>query len=83
MFPLQLRNCKKGDIFHPIGMKGYKKLCKYFKDKKISIVDKKQIWILINGDKKIIWIISERLDKTFKVTNLTKNILNLKFVPIL
>ncbi len=64
-------------------MKGHKKLCKYFKDKKISIVDKKQIWILINGDKKIIWIISERLDKTFKVTNLTKNILNLKFVPIL
>uniref|UniRef100_UPI0032B2B222 tRNA lysidine(34) synthetase TilS n=1 Tax=Candidatus Karelsulcia muelleri TaxID=336810 RepID=UPI0032B2B222 len=83
IFPLKLRNWKKGDIFNPIGigMKGNKKLSKYFKEKKISIVDKQNIWVLINGDKKIICIIYERfecLDKHFKITNLTKKVLNLK-----
>ncbi|NHU72434.1 tRNA lysidine(34) synthetase TilS, partial [Candidatus Sulcia muelleri] len=77
IFPLKIRNWEKGDKFNPIGLKGIKKLCKYFKDKKISIVDKKQIWILINGDNKIIWIISDRLDKHFKVTNLTKKVVNI------
>ncbi|MFP3037092.1 MAG: tRNA lysidine(34) synthetase TilS C-terminal domain-containing protein [Candidatus Karelsulcia muelleri] len=54
-----------------------KKLSKYFKDKKMSLVEKKNIWVLLNGDNKIIWIISDRLDQHFKVTNLTKKVLNI------
>ncbi|YCJ93093.1 MAG: tRNA lysidine(34) synthetase TilS C-terminal domain-containing protein [Candidatus Karelsulcia muelleri] len=54
-----------------------KKLSKYFKDKKMSLVEKKNIWVLLNGDNKIIWIISDRLDQNFKVTNLTKKVLNI------
>ncbi|WP_110473388.1 tRNA lysidine(34) synthetase TilS [Candidatus Karelsulcia muelleri] len=77
IFPLKIRNWEKGDKFNPIGLKGIKKLSKYFKDKKMSLVEKKNIWVLLNGDNKIIWIISDRLDQHFKVTNLTKKVLNI------
>ncbi len=43
----------------------------------MSLVEKKNIWVLLNGDNKIIWIISDRLDQHFKVTNLTKKVLNI------
>ncbi|MFP3037340.1 MAG: tRNA lysidine(34) synthetase TilS C-terminal domain-containing protein [Candidatus Karelsulcia muelleri] len=79
IFPLKIRNWEKGDKFklNPCGNPIKKYLSKYFKDKKMSLVEKKNIWVLLNGDNKIIWIISDRLDQHFQVTNLTKKVLNI------
>ncbi|MEO8146024.1 MAG: tRNA lysidine(34) synthetase TilS [Bacteroidia bacterium] len=76
-FPLQLRTWKKGDYFHPIGMKGRrKKLSDYFTDEKISLPDKEHIWLLLSGNE-ICWVIGKRSDERFKVTAETKKMLQI------
>ena len=62
--PLTVRRPKIGDTFYPYGMKGKKKLSKFFKDKKMSIFAKQNQWVLSNGDN-ILWIIGERADNRF------------------
>lgn len=71
-FPLMIRKWRQGDYFYPFGMKGKKKLSKYFKDEKLSLIDKSSQWILCS-DNQIFWIIGKRQDERFKVeTNTTK-----------
>ena len=62
--PLTVRRPKIGDTFYPYGMKGKKKLSKFFKDKKMSIFAKQNQWVLSNRDN-ILWIIGERADNRF------------------
>ena len=76
-FPLKLRKWEEGDFFFPQGMKGKKKISKYFKDEKYSLVDKENQWLLVS-DNKIVWVVGKRLDERFKVTSSTKDILRVE-----
>ena len=73
-FPLLVRKWQEGDYFFPLGMKGKKKLSKYFKDEKLSLIDKENTWLLCSEDT-ILWVIGKRADDRFKVTENTKQIL--------
>lgn len=73
-FPLVLRKWKDGDSFVPFGMTGRKKISDYFSDRKFSLIDKENIYLLCSGDN-IIWIVGERSDDRFKISDQTKNIL--------
>ncbi len=75
-FPLKLRKWERGDSFHPFGMKGKKKLSKFFKDEKIPLTEKEKIWLLLS-DEKIVWVIGHRMDDRFKVTKDSKKILKI------
>ncbi|WP_298756973.1 tRNA lysidine(34) synthetase TilS [uncultured Psychroserpens sp.] len=75
-FPLVFRHWKDGDVFFPSGMKGKKKLSKYFKDEKFSIIDKDNAWLLCSGDE-IVWVVNSRADDRFKATENTKHILKI------
>lgn len=74
-FPLIVRKWRKGDYFCPLGMTGKKKLSAFFKDQKYSLLQKENIWLLCSGED-IIWLIGKRMDNRYKVTEKTKNILN-------
>jgi tRNA(Ile)-lysidine synthase len=86
-FPLLLRKAKEGDYFYPFGMSksktlgkvGKKKLSKYFKDEKFSLLDKEHAAVLFSGEK-LIWLINHRTDDRFKVTPSTKRILKMVVV---
>ena len=75
-FPLELRLWQNGDLFHPLGMKGKKKLSKYLKDEKSSLVDKENTWVLMSNNE-VVWVIGKRADERFKVTDKTKQILKI------
>lgn len=76
-YPLRLRKKIEGDFFFPFGMKGKKKLSKYFKDEKMSLIDKENSWLLCNNDDSIIWVVGKRMDNRFKITATTKKILKI------
>ncbi len=76
VYPLLLRKWKEGDVFHPFGMKGKKKLSKFFKDEKLSLVAKEKIWVLCSQGK-IIWVVGMRSDNEYKVGEHTQEILKI------
>jgi tRNA(Ile)-lysidine synthase len=71
-FPLTIRKWQEGDYFYPSGMNGKKKLSKYFKDEKYSLLDKENQWLLCSEDQ-IVWVIGKRADERFIVKETTKN----------
>jgi tRNA(Ile)-lysidine synthase len=77
-FPLTLRQWEEGDVFHPLGMNGKKKLSKYFKDEKLSLIDKENVWLLIS-EENIVWVLNRRADERFKVTDKTSTIVKIEF----
>lgn len=88
-FPLMVRYYKEGDYFYPFGMSkpktpgktGKKKLSKYFKDEKFSLIEKENTAVLFSGEK-LIWLINHRIDDRFKVTEKTKTVLKLMISDI-
>ena len=86
-FPLLVRYYKEGDYFYPFGMSkpktpgkaGKKKLSKYFKDEKFSLLDKENTAVLFSGEK-LIWLINHRIDDRFKVTEKTKSVLKMVMI---
>lgn len=78
-FPLYIRRWKSGDKFQPFGMKGKRKISDLFTDQKLSLHDKKNIWLLCNADDEILWVMGLRTDDRFKITSQTHNILNINW----
>lgn len=79
-FPLTVRKWGEGDYFYPFGMKGKKKISKFFKDIKLSVPEKENCLLLCSqGD--IVWVIGHRADARFSVTENTAEIIKIKHTP--
>ncbi|MFY0685552.1 MAG: tRNA lysidine(34) synthetase TilS [Cyclobacteriaceae bacterium] len=78
-FPLIIRKWKLGDSFVPLGMKGRKKVSDFLVDEKIPRILKQDVHV-VESDGQICWIVSQRIDDRFKVTDKTHNVLTIKML---
>ena len=65
-FPLVLRKWEHGDKIQPLGMKGLKKVSDILIDKKISLEEKKNIYVVLSQDE-IVWIVGHVVNEKYKV----------------
>ncbi|MDP5105290.1 MAG: tRNA lysidine(34) synthetase TilS [Polaribacter sp.] len=76
-YPLIVRKWQIGDYLYPLGMQGKKKLSKYFKDEKLSLLEKENTWLLCNNENEIIWVINYRQDGRFSMKITSNNLLKI------
>lgn len=71
---IHIRKWQLGDTFIPFGMQGRKKVSDYMTDRKYSISQKEDQWILCCGDQ-IAWLIGERTDNRFRIDKTTRRVI--------
>ena len=75
--PITVRKWERGDKFVPFGMTGTKNISDYLTDRKYSLFEKENQYVACSGDQ-IIWVIGERIDNRFRITDKTQRILILQ-----
>ncbi|MFN4007637.1 MAG: tRNA lysidine(34) synthetase TilS [Chitinophagaceae bacterium] len=81
-WPLVLRKWRIGDYFYPLGLAKKKKLARFFIDQKMSPLEKEQQWVLQDAKGTIVWLVGRRIDDRVKVTNATRQILQIQWQPL-
>lgn len=79
-FPLKLRKKKEGDVFFPVGMKGKKKVAKFLRDEKLSILEKQNTWLLCDAKDQILGILPYRQDRRFCTGQHTQKTLQIRWI---
>ena len=79
IFPLTVRLWQEGDFFMPLGMSGKKKLSDFFREQKLTLFEKEELPILVNGNGEIIWLVGHRLDNRYKITEKTQKVFTLDY----
>lgn len=78
-FPLVVRMPQTGDRFMPFGMKGMKLVSDFLTDLKKNVFEKERQLLVCSGDK-IAWVVGERPDDRFRVTEHTHHILRIQLL---
>ena len=75
--PLTLRTWRAGDRFCPFGMKQSRLVSDFLKDSKLSLIEKRHVYVLIDAEGHIVWLVGLRADNRFRVTAATRRTLRL------
>lgn len=81
MEPLVLRKWQPGDRFMPYGMNRFKRVRDYLRDRKFTRFEKEEQQVVTAGDE-IVWLVNERPDHRFRITEQSRNILVLSVVEM-
>lgn len=80
VFPITIRNTREGDRFTPFGMKGSKLVSDYMADRRKTHFEKLAQLVVEDAAGRILWLVGERTDNRFRVTESTETVLLLTLV---
>jgi tRNA(Ile)-lysidine synthase len=80
VYPLTLRPKLKGDKFKPFGMKGFKLMSDFLKERKLNNFEKENCKLLINGNNEVIWVVGFRSDERYRANEKNTDFLKLTVV---
>ena len=78
-FPLIIRRWREGDTMVPLGMNGRKKISDMLIDSKVSLLDKREQYVVVAGDD-IVWLVGRRIDNRYAVKSDTTHLLRISVV---
>lgn len=61
-----MRHWREGDRIEPFGMKGSRLVSDIFSDAKLSLDDKRKVWLLTRNDT-VLWVVGLRTSRHFAV----------------
>ena len=73
-WPLLFRTWQATDYFYPLGLRKKKKLNHFLGGLKLSPAIKQKTAVITMSDK-LVWVVGQRIDDRFKITDQTKNVL--------
>jgi tRNA(Ile)-lysidine synthase len=75
-FPLTVRPVKTGDRFQPLGMEaGTRLVSDFLTDRHLSLFEKRRTLVLTDASGNIVWLVDQRPDHRFRVTDETRSTL--------
>lgn len=78
--PFYVRRWHAGDRFHPLGMEHSRLVSDFLKDAALNPVEKRNVYLLVDADGHILWVIGLRIDHRVRVTASTRTVLKLSAV---
>lgn len=79
--PLQVRHWKPGDWFCPAGMGGKRqKLQDFFTNNKIDRQQRASVWLLVDSQDTIVWVVGYRQDERYKADANSSNLLVIEYL---
>lgn len=75
-WPLLIRSWQPTDYFYPLGINKKKKLNHFLGAAKLSLIEKEKQTVIASGDR-ILWVVGQRIDHRFRITEHTKQIVRL------
>jgi tRNA(Ile)-lysidine synthase len=79
VWPLMIRNLRPGDRFRPLGMKGSKKVSRFFMDRKIPQALRSHIPLILSGGE-IVWIAGMEIGQSFCLDSQSRHVLEMKYL---
>ena len=79
VWPLMIRNPRPGDRFRPLGMKGSKKVSRFFIDRKIPKALRSHIPLVLSGGE-IVWIAGMEIGQAFCLDSQSSRSLEMKYL---
>jgi len=81
-FPLMVRHVKTADQFVPFGMRSFKLVSDFLTDRKRSYFDRQRQLAVFDANDALLWLVGERTDNRFRITERTTNFLQLDYMGI-
>lgn len=78
-FPLTVRPVQEGDRFQPFGMDGSRLVSDYLTDRKQNLFDRRRQLVVTDASGAVVWLVGQRTDHRFRVTDATTAVLRLSF----
>ena len=80
LFPITIRNYRKGETFVPLGMNKNKKISDFLSDNKIAKIDRMKQCVIKDSNKNIVWVVGHQIHNSYRVTRKTSTVMDLQII---